>query len=344
MSLYEDMVGQLVSVATPEGASEDVLLDVQRVKQAIGSEVASSSSTCYLRSWRRFCSYCSSNGMDFLPAKVDTVLAYFGNLAHFNSYSSVLNARVAIRHFHKLHAPEEPSPTELHVVAQAMRGLERTIKPAENRKLGLSKENLHMFLDYLLPDGIEEASFRQLRDAAVFSLMFFAAARFDDIRDMKIGHLRFKEDHLRCGLQRLKNQRSDSDVSIVYVAEHELDPLSTFKLVRRLVIVRVMDHKAREEDFLFPAMRGQAVEDRAVSYGSVAGVFKSMLLGLGWSLQEARRFGLHSFRIGAISAGVESGVLSEDQLRRAGRWRGTSMISHYHRPSVQSQLAFSNSL
>ena len=88
--------------------------------------------------------------MDFLPAEVDTVLAYFGNLARFNSYSSVLNAKAAIRHFHKLYSPKKPSPTEAHAVAQVLRGLERTIKPADNRKLGLSKENLHHFLDYLL--------------------------------------------------------------------------------------------------------------------------------------------------------------------------------------------------
>ena len=54
------------------------------------------------------------------------------------------------------------------------------------------------------------------RDAALFSLMFFAAARFDDIREMKIGHLRFK----------------------VCVAEHERDPLSTVKLLKRRVIMR----------------------------------------------------------------------------------------------------------
>ena len=86
------------------------------------------------------------------------------------------------------------------------------------------------------------------------------------------------------------------------------------------------------------------MEDKAVSYVAVAGVFKSMLLGLGWSVQEARRFGLHSFRIGAITARVESGALSEDQLRRAGRWKGTSMIANYNRHSVKSQLAFSNSI
>ena len=174
--------------------------------------------------------------------------------------------------------------------------------------------------------------------------MFFAAAWFDDIREMKIGHLRFKEDHLKCGLQRLKNQRSDSDVSLVCVAEFEKDPLSTVKLIKRLVIMRVTVNGAQEDDVLFPAMRGKAVEKRAVSYSAVSGVFKSMLLGLGWSLQEARSFSLHSFRIWAITAGVEYGALTEDQLRRAGRWGGTAMISHYTRPSLKSQLAFSNSI
>ena len=173
---------------------------------------------------------------------------------------------------------------ESNAVGQVVRGLERTIKPAENKKLGLTKQNLHHFLHFLLTNGIEEASF-----------------------------------HLKCGLQRLKNQRLDHDVSIVCVAEFEKDPLLTVKLIKRLVIMRVKDNGAQEDDVLFPALRGKAVEKRAVSYSVVSSVFKSMLLGLGWSLQEARSFGLHSFRIGAITAGVESGALTEDQLRRAGR-------------------------
>ena len=143
-----------MSVFVPENASEEVRKDVERAREAIGSEIASSSSTSYLRSWRRFTSYCARNEMDFLPAKVDTVIAYFGNLARCNSYSLVLNARAAICHFHKLSFPDSPSPTESNAVGQVVRGLERTIKPAENRKLVLTKQNLHHFLDYLLPNGI----------------------------------------------------------------------------------------------------------------------------------------------------------------------------------------------
>ena len=133
-------------------------------------------------------------------------------------------------------------------------------------------------------------------------------------------------------------------MSIVCVAEFEKDPLSTVKLIKRLVIMRVKDNSAEEEDVLFPALRGKAVEKRAVSYSAVSSIFKSTLMELGWLLQEARNFGLHSLKIGAITAGVESGALTEDQLCRAGRWKGTAMISHYTRPSVNSQLAFSYSI
>ena len=41
------------------------------------------------------------------------------------------------------------------------------------------------------------------------------------------------------------------------VAEHELDPLYTVKLSKRLVIMRVRDHKEKEDDVLFPDMRGR---------------------------------------------------------------------------------------
>ena len=48
--MYNDIVGQIVSVAVPENESDDVKLDVERAKQAIGAEIATSSSVCYLRS------------------------------------------------------------------------------------------------------------------------------------------------------------------------------------------------------------------------------------------------------------------------------------------------------
>ena len=46
MSNYNDIVDMYVSVSVPEGASEDVRKDVERIKEAFGSEIAFLSSTC----------------------------------------------------------------------------------------------------------------------------------------------------------------------------------------------------------------------------------------------------------------------------------------------------------
>ena len=109
MSTYSDFIEKYVSVYVPENASEELRKDVERAREAIGTEIASSSATGYLCSWRRFVSYCARIQMDFLPAKVDTVVAYFGDLARCNSYSLVLNARAVFRNFHKLSLPDSPS-------------------------------------------------------------------------------------------------------------------------------------------------------------------------------------------------------------------------------------------
>ena len=63
-----------MSVFVPENASEEVRKDVERAREAIGTEIASSSAMGYLRCWRRFASYCARNEMDFFPAKVDTAI------------------------------------------------------------------------------------------------------------------------------------------------------------------------------------------------------------------------------------------------------------------------------
>ena len=85
MSTYCDIIEKFISVYLPENASEEVRKDVERAREAIGTEIAFSSATGYLRSWRGFVSYCARKEMDFLPAKVDTVVTYFGYLARCNS-------------------------------------------------------------------------------------------------------------------------------------------------------------------------------------------------------------------------------------------------------------------
>ena len=59
MSTYSDIIEKHVLVYVPDNASEELKKDVERARVAIGTEIAASSATCYLFSWRRFVSYCA---------------------------------------------------------------------------------------------------------------------------------------------------------------------------------------------------------------------------------------------------------------------------------------------
>ena len=76
----------------------------------------------------------------------------------------------------------------------------------------------------------------------------------------------------------------------------------------------------------------------------MSSIFKKSLAALNLDSDVIKSLGLHSFRIGAISAAVNSGKLTPDQLQRAGRWASPEMIGHYTRPSVNYNLLFSQSI
>ena len=91
-------------------------------------------------------------------------------------------------------------------------------------------------------------------------------------------------------------------------------------------------------------MSGNRVLKRPVTYAAMASIFKKSLAALDLNSDVIKTLGLHSFRIGAITAAVNSGKLTPDQLQHAGRWASPEMIGHYTRPSVNSNLLFSKSL
>ena len=76
----------------------------------------------------------------------------------------------------------------------------------------------------------------------------------------------------------------------------------------------------------------------------MASTLKKSFAAINFDSNDIKSFGLHSFRIGAISAAVNSGKLTTDQLQRADRWTSSEMVGHYTRPSVNSNLLFSKSI
>ena len=118
-SLLEAEMGEVTSSLQEYGAV---------AVAASTSELASSSSACYLQAWRRFLAFCETHKVHPLPPKVSTIICYFSYICTNFSFSSVLTARAAIKHFYSLRYPGEPSPTDLRSVARVVRGLKRKFK------------------------------------------------------------------------------------------------------------------------------------------------------------------------------------------------------------------------
>ena len=160
---------------------------------------------------------------------------------------------------------------------------------------------------------------------------------------MKLGHLAASGDTLVVGLEKLKNNKSHSSFSHSLVAERTHDPFSCFKLINKLKERRMSDC-ATKNSFLFPLMKNTRVLDSHVSYGAMRTVFQRMLSSLRFSEEDVKSFRLYSFRIGTISAALESGKVSREEVQRAGRWRNFEMIEHYNRPSKSPRLNFSKNI
>ena len=226
-----------------------------------------------------------------------------------------------------------------------MRGLERRFKKPVHKKNGLSAEVVNNIVYILISDSVENCSLLNLRNAAFFSLLYYASARFSDIVDVNICYIKFFNNPIPyavVGFNRLKNQKNDCDVGLAYISDIISDNFSCYKLLqalsRRLLVTGL------PEDLLFPAMAGKRVLKRPVSYAAMAKVFKKTLTQCNLDSDQIANLGLHSFRIGAITAGVNSGKLTSNQLQRAGRWSSPAMIEHYTRNSIDSNLLFSQSI
>ena len=189
-------------------------------------ELASSSSSCYLRAWRRFISFCETHTVHPLPPKVSMIICYFSYLCKNFSFSSVLNACAAIKKFYSLRFPGETSPTDLMSVARVVRGLKRKFKKAVVKKNGFSAEVVNNLVRFFIPDCVENCSISNLQNAAFFSLLFYASGGFSDIVTMNICYVKFvsgSTPYAILGFDKLKNQRNYSDVGIAYISDIKND-------------------------------------------------------------------------------------------------------------------------
>ena len=65
---------------------------------------------------------------------------------------------------------------------------------------------------------------------------------------------------------------------------------------------------------------------------------------MGLSEECANKFGLHSFRIGAVQSALASGKLLEVDVQKAGRWKSAATVNTYLVQSEKEMTKFSKAI
>ena len=86
------------------------------------------------------------------------------------------------------------------------------------------------------------------------------------------------------------------------------------------------------EDPLFPSLttQGKIKQGSHLTDNNAWNVLKSTLVKVGFPSDVASKFGLHSFRIGAVQDALASGYLLEVEVQKAGWWNSSAIVNMYY--------------
>ena len=96
----------------------------------------------------------------------------------------VLAARSSIGYYCKLHFPDQSVPTESQLVVTVMRGLQRKFSHPINKKKPVTPDIVRLCLEKLTEPSLALMNLVQLRNAAMFCVMYFAAAHYEEAANL----------------------------------------------------------------------------------------------------------------------------------------------------------------
>ena len=111
----------------------------------------------------------------------------------------------------------------------------------------------------------------------------------------------------------------------------------------RIYIDLLIEGGQKAEDPLFPNLKGDGktiIKNSRISSDNARNVLKKTLVKVGLPTSLAVKFGLHSFRIGAVQTALSSGQLLEVYVQKAGRWKSSGTFSKYYVQTEKDMCEF----
>jgi site-specific recombinase XerD len=287
--------------------------DTDRAAAFARQDKAPATRKAYRSDFAGFQVWCTTRGVDALPAIPETVAAYLASEAEAGRKPSTINRRcAAIRYAHKL-AGHEP-PTNSEAVKATLRGIRRTIGAAPARKAPVLAETARA-MAFVVPNGL-----KGLRDRALLLLGFSGAFRRSELVALDVADLEETEDGYRVTIRRSKTDQEGHGVTVAVVRGGTCCPV---KAVKGWLAAAGIT----EGPIFRPVAKGGKVGDRRLAAKSVCDITKAYAGRVGL---DGAAYGAHSLRSGFLTSAARRGA-SVFKMRDVSRHKSIDVLQAYVR-------------
>ena len=188
----------------PRSTSVAVVLSLEEAAGAAGDFARASKSAATRRAYQAdaadFACWCKRQGLQPLPATVDTVAAYLAALAAAGLKASTITRRCAgIGYMHRIAGVEPPTTSE--AIRAVLSGIRRTIGSSVTRKAPATAETVGVIIAAIPTD------LRGLRDRALLLVGFAGALRRSELVALDVSDLEESAEGFHVRIRRSKTDQ-----------------------------------------------------------------------------------------------------------------------------------------
>ena len=174
--------------------------------------LAPSTSDRYGRAWGHFKTLCSTMGFDPLEVSGPEIATWLVHRAEQTSSQNVLESELESVKCFRLAAKR---PIENFYIAEAtLTGCLKKMEAKPRLRLGLEPEVVQILIQNALSEN-GEGSFVGIRQAAVYALMYYLTARFEEVKDLELRQICKKGASLEVLIYKGKKNQTRKGVSFI---------------------------------------------------------------------------------------------------------------------------------
>ena len=260
---------------------------------------------------------------------------------------AVKMANSAFKFYARLQGPEGNFISD-PLINTVIKGLERDFSKPVKQKEGFTPVEIRQLVQHLLKEKICP-KLKDLRLACLILVMYIGATRFEEAAAIELANITTLETgNLMIRLRKGKTNQlaKNQDVILPKLDTGEGQEMDVTVQLKKYT--EQLEFQGGSTRFLFPSLKADVQSkkvvrlwklDKAISYDSTRKALLNVVKAAKIKIKmQDGVFGLHSFRVGALTAAANTGLFTPMQLQNMGRWAQLDSAARYFLPREKEKM------